>query len=143
MILTNASGAGLTATQSEAAVRWRGLARRGMLYSECEAIDYLELAPHAVVTMRGRSGAEEVWYVLAGRVEFDGQEGGPLRAGCGDLVLRPASISSAVRNPSSQTPAGLLLIAAMPTAVTDRLPVRRGGLGQSGNGSGPHRGDST
>jgi len=94
VILTNASGAGLTATQSEAAVRWRGLARRGMLYSECEAIDYLELAPHAVLTMRGRSGAEEVWYVLAGHVEFDGQEGGPLRAGCGDLVLRPASISA-------------------------------------------------
>lgn len=143
MILTNASVAGLTTTQSEAAVRWRCLSRRGMLYSECEAIDYLELAPQAVVTMRGRSGTEEAWYVLEGHVEFDGHADGPLRAGRGDLVLRPASISSAVRNPSSQTPAGLLLISAMPPAITDRLPVRHAGVERADSGSVRHRGDST
>jgi len=125
VIVTDAAGAGRAANPSQAPVRWGCLARRGMLYSECEAIDHLELAPGAVVTMAGRSGSEEAWYVLDGDVDFDVQSGDSSRAGRGDLVLRPAGTSSAVRNPSVATPARLLLIAVLPPAVTDRLPRRR------------------
>jgi quercetin dioxygenase-like cupin family protein len=106
-----------------------------MLYSECEAIDYLELAPQASVTMGGRSGTEEAWYVLDGHVELDA-ESGPRRAARGDLVLRPAGTASAVRNPSADTPAGLLLVAVLPPAITDRLPRRRPAIDRAAAGSG-------
>jgi mannose-6-phosphate isomerase-like protein (cupin superfamily) len=97
-----------------------------MLYSECEAVDYLELAPLAAVTPRGRCGTDEAWYVLAGEAEFgDSAAARSERAGPGSLVLRPATTSSTVRNPSSDTPLQLLLIAVLPPAVTDRLPRRR------------------
>jgi mannose-6-phosphate isomerase-like protein (cupin superfamily) len=135
VIVTDAAGAGLAATMSEAAVQWGCLARRGMLYSECEAIDYLELAPRAVVTMAGRSGTEEAWYVLDGGVEFDAETGESSRAGEGDLVLRPADLSSAVRNPSVETPARLLLIAVLPADVSDRLPRRRPAVDDAAGGA--------
>ena len=129
MIVTDTAGAGRAATPSEEAVRWSCLARRGMLYSECEAVDYLELAPQAAVAQPGRSGTDEAWYVLAGHAEF----GGPAakrseRVGPGSLVLRSGAPSSTVRNPSSDTPLRLLLVAVFPTAVTDRLPARRPSL---------------
>jgi mannose-6-phosphate isomerase-like protein (cupin superfamily) len=97
-----------------------------MLYSETEAVDYLELAPLATVTALGRSGTEEAWYVLAGLAEFgDSAAERAERAGPGCLVLRPATASSTVRNPSPDTPLRLLLVAVLPPAVTDHLPRRR------------------
>ena len=134
MIVTDASGAGLAANLSRDAVRWGCLARRGMLHSECEAIDYLELAPRAVVTAGGRSGTEEAWYVLDGRAQFDSETSECQLAGRGDLVLAPAGTPSAVRNPSADTSAALLLIAVLPPAVTDRLPRRRPAIDQGATG---------
>jgi mannose-6-phosphate isomerase-like protein (cupin superfamily) len=138
VIVTDAGGAGLAASPLQEAVQWGCLARRGMLYSECEAIDYLELAPQAVVTAGGRSGTEEAWYVLDGRVQFDSETNESRLAGRGDLVLLPAGTPSAVRNPSTETSAALLLIAVLPPAVTDRLPRRRPAIDRAG--SGPHDG---
>lgn len=140
MIVTDAIGAGLAAQRAERAVRWGCLARRGMLYSECEAVDQLELAPRARVTMQGRSGVEEAWYVLDGDVAFDAAGGEQRRARAGDLVLRPAGTSSAVRNSSDDAPARLLLIAVLPPAVTDRLPQRRPAVGQGAGEHGPSDG---
>jgi mannose-6-phosphate isomerase-like protein (cupin superfamily) len=97
-----------------------------MLYSETEAVDYLELAPLATVTALGRSGTDEAWYVLAGLAEFgDSAAERAERAGPGSLVLRSATASSTVRNPSPDTPLRLLLVAVLPPAVTDHLPRRR------------------
>jgi quercetin dioxygenase-like cupin family protein len=135
VIVTEAAGAGLAASRSQAPVRWGCLARRGMLYSECEAVDHLELAPGAVVTMAGRSGVEEAWYVLDGDVEFDAQAGASARAGRGDLVLRPAGTASAVRNPSLEASARMLLVAVLPPAVTDRLPRRRPAIDDAAAGA--------
>jgi mannose-6-phosphate isomerase-like protein (cupin superfamily) len=128
VIVTDAAGAGVAASVAGPAVHWGCLARRGMLYSECEAVDHLELAPGAVVTTDGRHGIEEAWYVIDGDVELDADTGPPASAGRGDLVLRPAGATATVRNPSPDTPARLLLIAVLPPAVTDRLPRRRPAL---------------
>jgi mannose-6-phosphate isomerase-like protein (cupin superfamily) len=140
VIVTDASGAGAAANPREETVRWGCLARRGMLYSECEAVDQLELAPHARVTMQGRSGIEEAWYVLDGDVVFDVATGEQHRAGRGDLVLRAAATEASVRNRSSDSSARLLLIAVLPPAVSDRLPRRRPAVAQGTGGRGPHDG---
>lgn len=124
MIVTDAVGAGTAASGSVTAVRWACLARRGMLYSECEAIDYVALGEDAVVTMAGRHGIEEAWYVLDGDVEFDPDASPSRRVTRGDLVLRPMDTAATVRNLSSDRQARLLLIAVMPRVVTDRLPRR-------------------
>jgi mannose-6-phosphate isomerase-like protein (cupin superfamily) len=126
VIVTDTTGAGSAANLSEETVRWGCLARRGMLYSECEAVDYLEVAPQAAVTSRGRSGTVEAWYVLAGQADFDDSvTERSERVGPGSLVLRSDASSSTVHNPCSNTPLRLLLIAVLPPAVTDRLPQRR------------------
>ena len=125
MIVTDTTGAGSAANVSREAVRWACLARRGMLHSECEAVDYLELAPQTAVTPRGRSGTAEAWYVLTGDAVFgDSAAERPKRVGPGSLVLRSDAMSSTVRNPSSDTPLRLLLIAVFPPSVSDRLPRR-------------------
>lgn len=104
--------------------RRRCLARRGMLHSECEAFDYLWLAPGVVRDGRGRQGVEEAWFVLSGEGEFlDGADRAlPLRAG--DLVLRPGGTGGWLCS-SSATPLELLTFAVLPAAVTERLPARR------------------
>lgn len=126
MIVTDITDLGRAATSTGAAIRWGCLARRGMLHSECEAVDYLELSPRATVTVDGRSGTEEAWYVLEGCAEFGDPTTGRLqRVAVGHLALRPASTSPIVRNASSDTPLRLLLIVVLPRAVSDRLPRRR------------------
>jgi mannose-6-phosphate isomerase-like protein (cupin superfamily) len=142
VILTDTAGAGIAASVSDTTVRWSCLARRGMLYSECEAIDHLELAPSAAVTMAGRHGIEEAWFVLDGNVELGGGESPPPRAARGDLVLRPAGTPATVRNPSAEAPARLLLIAVLPPAVTDRLPRRRPALDRADAATAQHEAEA-
>ncbi|MGH3816028.1 MAG: cupin domain-containing protein [Pseudonocardiaceae bacterium] len=104
--------------------RWRCLARRGMLHSECEAFDYLRLAPGAVRDGRGREGVEEAWFVLSGEGEFlDGADRSSLLR-AGDLVLRPGATGGWLRS-SSATSLELLTFAVLPAAVTEQLPARK------------------
>ncbi len=125
MIITDVTALGRAATSTGAVIRWGCLARRGMLHSECEAVDYLELSPRAVVTMDGRTGAEEAWYVLDGCAEFsDPTTGVYADVAAGHLALRPAGASPILRNASSDTPLRLLLVVVLPRAVSDRLPPR-------------------
>lgn len=125
MIVTDVTDLGRAATPLGAAVQWRCLARRGMLHSECEAVDYLELPPRATVALNGRGGTEEAWYVLEGHAEFDDPRTGQSQgAAAGHLALRPAATSSVVRNASSETPLRLLLVVVLPQAVSDLLPRR-------------------
>ena len=125
MIVTDVTDLGRAATSTGTVIRWGCLARRGMLHSECEAVDYLELAPRAMVTVDGRSGTEEAWYVLEGWAEFGDPITGRLqRVAAGHLALRPASTSSIVRNASSDTSLRLLLVVVLPREVSDRLPRR-------------------
>jgi mannose-6-phosphate isomerase-like protein (cupin superfamily) len=125
VIVTDVTDLGRAATPTGAVIQWRCLARRGMLHSECEAVDYLELSPRATVTMDGRSGAEEAWYVLDGQAEFGDPTTDRLqRVAAGHLALRPAGASPMVRNASSDTPLRLLLVSVLPRAASDRLPRR-------------------
>jgi hypothetical protein len=125
VIVTDVTSLGRAATPAGVAAQWHCLARRGMLHSECEAVDYLELPPAAMVATNGRQGTEEAWYVLDGHAEFvDPSTGHVQRAAAGHLALRPADTSSIVRNVSSDTPLRLLLVVVLPRAVSDRLPGR-------------------
>ncbi len=125
MIVIDVTDLGRAATPTDARIQWRCLARRGMLHSECEAVDYLELPPRAAVTMDGRCGTEEAWYVLDGHAEFGDPSTDRLRrVGPGQLALRSAGTSPIVRNASSDTPLRLLLVVVLPRAVSERLPHR-------------------
>lgn len=103
--------------------RWRCLARRGMLHSECEAFDYLRLAPGAVRDGRGREGVEEAWFVLSGEGEFLDGADRSLLLRAGDLVLQPWGTSGWLRS-SLATSLELLAFAVLPAAVTKQLPAR-------------------
>jgi mannose-6-phosphate isomerase-like protein (cupin superfamily) len=124
MIVSDIKG-GLTRTIDDRTGEavWRCLGRRGMLYSECESFDYVRLAPGAVLDERGREGIEEAWFVLCGEGEIldDGGDLLPVRAG--DLVLRPCEAGGNWRS-SGDCPLELLLLAMMPTSVSQRLPIR-------------------
>ncbi|WP_394825685.1 cupin domain-containing protein [Pendulispora albinea] len=102
---------------------WRCLARRGMLHSECEAIDYLRLPPGVTRDGRGREGVEAAWFVLSGCGRFtDGEERSvPLQPG--DLLFWSGGTSGSVHSDST-TALELLSLTMLPTEVTGRLPAR-------------------
>nr|AYM53683.1 hypothetical protein [Cystobacter fuscus] len=106
-------------------IHWRCLARRGMLHSECEALDYVRLAPGTGFALRGREGTESAWFVIAGvgRLQAPGSElsGQPLVTG--DLVLVPAGAEAHISSGSDGLE--LLWLAVMPHAITQCLPLRR------------------
>jgi cupin domain len=104
--------------------RWRCLARRGMLYSECEAFDYVRLAPGAVRDGRGREGNEEAWFVLSGEGEFLNGGGSSLSVRAGDLVLCPDGADGGVLRSSADSALEVLLLAVLPASVTGQLPAR-------------------
>ncbi|MGQ0774303.1 MAG: cupin domain-containing protein [Pseudonocardiales bacterium] len=124
MIVSDIQG-GLTRTIDEriGEAVWRCLGRRGMLYSECESFDYVRLAPGAVLDERGRAEIEEAWLVLCGEGEFFDEGGGSLPVQAGDLVLLPCGAGGGWRS-SANSPLELLLLAMMPAAVSQRLPIR-------------------
>jgi mannose-6-phosphate isomerase-like protein (cupin superfamily) len=103
--------------------RWRCLARRGMLYSECEAFDYVRLAPGAVRDGRGREGNEEAWFVLSGEGEFLDGGDNSLSVRTGDLVLCPEGAGGVLRS-SANSALEVLLLAVLPASVTEQLPAR-------------------
>ncbi|MCG8915758.1 cupin domain-containing protein [Actinokineospora sp. PR83] len=100
---------------------WRCLARRGMLHSECEAVDHLVLAPGAERDGRGRAGVEAAWFVVRGEGRFHDAPDHwvPLRPG--DLVLWRGGAGGSLRADSELE---LVALAVLPAGVTDRLPAR-------------------
>lgn len=97
----------------------RCLARRGMLHSECEAFDEVELAPGTRWEPYGRGGAEAVWYVLTGTVR-DGRRPVPLTAG--SLILAPRAADATLT--AGRAGARLLCLTVGQAAVTGALPPR-------------------
>jgi mannose-6-phosphate isomerase-like protein (cupin superfamily) len=102
---------------------WRCLGRRGMLFSECESFDYVQLAPGSVLDERGRGDIEEVWFVLRGSGEFIQDGKPPLPVGEGRLVFCPHGTGGRWRG-AKGSPLELLLLALMPASVSQRLPTR-------------------
>lgn len=99
-------------------VRWACLARRGMLHSECEAVDLWVLDAGAVRSGRGRDGLCEAWYVVSGSGELAPDR--PVAAG--DLILRPPS--AAAEPLLVRTRMRLLVVTVLPDDTAARLPVR-------------------
>ncbi|MFI6703504.1 hypothetical protein ACIBJC_31915 [Streptomyces sp. NPDC050509] len=112
-------------------VRVRCLARRGMLHSECEAVDHLRLSPDAHFDLMGRDGTEAAWYVLSGSLILDPDGPDPApgtgsrpRATLGERGLLVAARGEDVRPRAGPRGAELLCLTLTPDAVARRLPCR-------------------
>jgi hypothetical protein len=101
------------------APRWVCLARRGMLHSECEAVDGVLLPAGARLDRRGRDGVGDVWFVVSGTLRTDG--GARLRPGH-LLVVPPDDTATGF---TAVTPARLLSLSVLPDATVAALAPRR------------------
>lgn len=100
-------------------VDWRCLARRGMLHSECESVDFVRLAAGNRVTLA--SEVDETVLVVRGSVLL--QENLGTRAlGERTLVLVPADEQGELV--AAGDGAELLLIRGWPRAISAALPPR-------------------
>ncbi|MDH6575365.1 hypothetical protein [Kitasatospora sp. MAP5-34] len=105
-------------------IRTRCLARRGMLHSECEAIEHVRLSPGACYELSGRTGTEAAWYVLRGPVALlDCPEQPQRTLDDGDLLLAPDGQD--VHLHGGPLGAELLCLTVVPASVSSRLPARR------------------
>ncbi len=105
-------------------IRTRCLARRGMLHSECEAIDHVRLSPGACYELSGRVGTEAAWYVLRGPVALlDRPELPEHTLDEGDLLLAPDG--QGVRLRGGPLGAELLCVTVLPAGVSSELPPRK------------------
>ena len=126
MIVTNVLSSVRTVSAGGESMRWRSLARRGMLHSECESFDHVRLAPGSEFALCGGDAIEQVWFTLRGTGEV--RSGSvdasrhPMRAG--ELVIAPHDGDQVVLWAGS---AGLdvLWLTVLPAAVTATLPARK------------------
>ncbi|MET8975803.1 cupin domain-containing protein [Streptomyces sp. NPDC004539] len=106
-------------TGAEAA--WSCLVRRGMLHSECEAVEHWTLPAGAVLAATPEHGVEEALLVLEGEPVLVTDSGEHvLRAG--RLVLVPHGCRA--RLLTDRGPARLITVRALAASVSDRLPPR-------------------
>ncbi|GAA3849621.1 hypothetical protein GCM10022243_14450 [Saccharothrix violaceirubra] len=96
-------------------VAWRCLARRGMVHSECEAVDLVSLPPGSTFAPPGRDGVESAWFVVRGSGSADGL---PVRTG--DVVLA----ATPTRLAAGSAGLDVLWVAVLPAAVSALLPRR-------------------
>ncbi|KFA94100.1 cupin domain-containing protein [Archangium violaceum] len=106
-------------------IRWRSLARRGMLHSECDSVDYVRLSPGTEFALRGREGTESTWFVLAGSglLREQGSEAGERTLDAGELVLLPTGADARIT--SGADGLELLWLVVMPRSISQSLPMRR------------------
>ncbi|MFY0566983.1 cupin domain-containing protein [Archangium lansingense] len=106
-------------------IRWRSLARRGMLHSECDSVDYVRLSPGTEFALRGREGTESAWFVLAGsgQLREPGSERGERSLDAGELVLLPTGAEARIT--SGDDGLELLWLVVMPRSISQSLPMRR------------------
>lgn len=103
-------------------VRWRSLARRGMLHSEVESVDYVSLAPLVWFDVTGCDGVESAWFVVRGQVDVGGCVA-PRTLQTGDLMLLPDE--QTVRLRGGDTGADLLWLPVLPKSLSAGMPARR------------------
>jgi len=123
MILTTTGAV----SQIRTGVRFRSLARRGMLHSETESVDYLRLAAGAELDPpglpgRGREGVESAWLVVRGSGWVDGGSE-PTPVGPGDVVLAPAGEPVGLR--AADTDLEVVWLAVLPASASAVLPPRK------------------
>ncbi|GGX93279.1 cupin domain-containing protein [Streptomyces hiroshimensis] len=121
MIIQRADASARFLNAAGPSAEWACLARRGMLHSECEAVDLLRLGPGATAAHRPDEGIEQALYVLAGRGEAT--SGGTTRpVGAGELLLAPHDCRLTVR--ALDEGLELLTVRVLPARTTGRLPAR-------------------
>ncbi|MER7009194.1 hypothetical protein ABT297_39970 [Dactylosporangium sp. NPDC000555] len=105
---------------------WRCLARRGMLHSECEAVDLLDVPPGGSVVHRDADGVDEAFYVVSGAGEVSIAAAlvgaAAYRVTAGALALVQHDVTAVLR----AGPEGLRLVAirVLPAATSADLPLR-------------------
>ncbi|WP_327178105.1 hypothetical protein OG599_24390 [Streptomyces sp. NBC_01335] len=122
MIISPAAAHAEALQSGAGAVLRRCLARRGMLHSECEAVDQIVLEPHARIDHRGRAGVDEAWFVLSGTVTVDECDSAPWSLHAGQLMLSPAGARPHLS--TGDLPVTLLLLATLPDRYAAQLPPR-------------------
>ncbi|MGW5653312.1 cupin domain-containing protein [Streptomyces humi] len=100
---------------------WTCLVRRGMLHSECEAVEHWRLPPGAALTATPEHGVEEAVLVLEGDLLL-GTSTGERSVRAGQLVLVPHGRRA--RLTAAGGPVRLLTVRTLAASVTDRLPAR-------------------
>ncbi|BFV56775.1 hypothetical protein KCMC57_up18790 [Kitasatospora sp. CMC57] len=122
MIVSRTGRAPLTLRDSAVRGTGQSLARRGFFHSETEAVDHLVLTPGSRIDGRGRAGTEEIWFVVSGGGRLVTPDGTTLPLRRNALAVCPLD-SGAVLHAG---PAGLsaVLIAVVPPALTDAMPIR-------------------
>ncbi|MFC5662194.1 hypothetical protein ACFP3U_04260 [Kitasatospora misakiensis] len=124
MIVAGPGGSRLLLGPGAQRVRTRCLARRGMLHSECEAFEHVQLGPGACCDLTGRESTEAAWYVLRGPVALLDCPAHPLRLlDRGTLLLAPRGES--VHLHGGPLGAELLCLTVLPGQVSAALPERR------------------
>lgn len=106
-------------------IEWRCLARRGMLYSECEAVDYLRLRPGTEFVLRGRRGTGGALFVVSGEgmLHDPGLTQSAAMLATHDVVLLAHDEELVLL--ASKGGMELLWLAVTPHALTRILPHRR------------------
>ncbi|MEW1872614.1 cupin domain-containing protein [Streptomyces caelestis] len=105
----------------EAAALWTCLVRRGMLHSECEAVEHWRLPHGGVLTSTPQHGVEEAVLVLNGELRLTTESAERvLRAG--QLALLPHGARARLTADGART--RLLVLRTLTASVTDRLPSR-------------------
>ncbi|MCL6670494.1 cupin domain-containing protein [Streptomyces panaciradicis] len=112
----------MTGTASGAvAADWQCLVRRGMLHSECEAVEQWTLPAGARLQLNPAHGVEEALLVLDGELLVSRAEG-TTTVGAGQLALVPHGIEGDLR--AGDRPARVITVRTLAAVVTDRLPPR-------------------
>jgi hypothetical protein len=120
MIITTGAAPARVTGASGPERRVRCLARRGMLHSECQAIDHLSLVTGDRLDLTEAAGHETAWVVCRGHGTLTGEPDG---LAPGDVVLVPAG-----GRPMLTVHAGpmeLLRIAVVTDEAARQLPPRR------------------
>ncbi|MCH0566240.1 MULTISPECIES: cupin domain-containing protein [unclassified Streptomyces] len=104
-----------------AAAAWTCLVRRGMLHSECEALEHWQLPPGAVLTSTPQHGVEEAVLVLDGELRL-ATDSAKHTVRAGQLALLPHGTRA--RLVADRAPVRLLTVRTLTASVTDRLPDR-------------------
>ncbi|GGY12493.1 cupin domain-containing protein [Streptomyces minutiscleroticus] len=107
--------------QDAPTVPWQCLVRRGMLHSECEAVEHWHLSPGAALGATPRHGVEEAVLVLDGELRLT-SSGGERVVRAGQLVLLPHGADAHLA--AGDGPVRLITVRTLAASVTDRLPPR-------------------
>jgi hypothetical protein len=130
MIVADGAAGGWSIGPDGRRTRWSCLARRGMLHSECEAVDRWDLEPGATIDARGRDGVCELWFVVAGQGRLESGRA----VAAGDVVLRGPATTETLTTISDMC---LLIIAVLPRSTTQRLAARSPVLASDPDRPGP------